>query len=109
MIRSLFISLAFLQIALSVATAQPVPTSTGTVSLSLDQRTKVAAIIVNKSAKPLVHVELLNAHETLVVLPLVPLHLLLPGLIGSATSESDVDPSIPVARPRVASNHLPAA
>ena len=90
MIRSLFISLAVLQIALSVATAQPVPTSTGTESLSLDQRTKVAAIIVNKSAKPLVHVELLKAHETLVVLPLVPFHLLLPGLIGGATSEFGV-------------------
>ena len=88
--RRFFLSITALQFALAVATAQPVPTSTGTKPLSLDQRSTVPAIIVNNTAKPVVHVELLDAHESLVVLPLVPLHLLLPVLIGGATSESGI-------------------
>jgi rare lipoprotein A len=85
-----FISVAALQFALSVAAAQPAPTLTGAQSASLDQRSKVGAIIVNETAKPLVHLELLSAPETVVVLPIVTLHLLLTGLIGGATSESGI-------------------
>jgi len=85
-----FISVAAFQFALSVATAQPAPTLTGTQTASLDQRSKVGAIIIKETAKPLVHVELLSAPETVVVLPFVTLHLLLTGLIGGATSESGI-------------------
>ena len=83
--QRLFISVAMLQFSLSVATAQPAPTSTGT-PVSIDQRNKVGAIVVIETAKPLVHIELLGEPET--ALPFVALHLLLPGLIGGATSES---------------------
>ena len=88
--RRLFISVVALQFALSVATAQPASTSTGTQSVSLDQRSKVGAIIINETAKPLVHVELLSPIETVAVLPFVALHPLLSGLIGGATSESGI-------------------
>ena len=88
--QRLFISIAVLQCVLSVATAQPVSTSTGAQSSSLDQRSAIPAIIISKTTKPVVHLELLGAHETFAVLPLVPLHLLLPGLIGGATSETGV-------------------
>jgi rare lipoprotein A len=84
--RRLFISVAALQFALSVATAQPASTSTGTPSASPDQRSAVGAIVIIETAKPLVRLELLSEPET--VLPLVALHLLLPSLIGGATSES---------------------
>lgn len=83
--QRLFISVAIIQFSLSVATAQPAPTSTGTPA-SLDQRNKVGAIAIIETAKPLVHIELLSEPET--ALPFVALHLLLPGLIGGATSES---------------------
>ena len=88
--RRLFISVVALQFALSVASAQPASTSTGTQSVSLDQRSKVGAIIINETAKPLVHVELLSPIETVAVLPFVALHPLLSGLIGGATSESGI-------------------
>ena len=88
--RRLFISVVALQFALSVATAQPASTSTGTQSVSLDQRSKVGAIIINETAKPLVHLELLSPLETVAVLPFVALHPLLSGLIGGATSESGI-------------------
>ena len=88
--RRLFISVVALQIALSVATAQPASTSTGTQSVSLDQRSKVGAIIINETAKPLVHLELLSPLEIVPVLPFVALHPLLTGLIGGATSESGI-------------------
>ena len=88
--QRLFISVAALQFALSVATAQPAPTSTATQSASLDQRSNVSEIRTKKTAKPLVHLELLSAPETVVVLPVVALHLLLTGLIGGATSESGI-------------------
>ena len=88
--RRLFISVVALQFALSVATAQPASTSTGTQSVSLDQRSKVGAIIINETAKPLVHVELLSPLETVAALPFVALHPLLSGLIGGATSESGI-------------------
>jgi hypothetical protein len=78
-VRRLFISVVALQFALSVATAQPASTSTGTQSVSLDQRSKVGAIIINETAKPLVHVELLSPIETVAVLPFVALHPLLSG------------------------------
>ncbi len=86
--RRVFISVAVLQFALSVATAQPAPTSSGTPSASLDQRSKVGAIIIIEPAKPLVNLELLSGPETVVLLPLVALHLLPPRLIGGAASES---------------------
>ena len=88
--RRLFISVVALQFALSVATAQPASTSTGTQSVSLDQRSNVGAIIINETAKPLVHLELLSPIETVAVLPFVALHPLLSGLIGGATSESGI-------------------
>lgn len=86
--RRLFVSAAILQFALSVAAAQPA--STGSHSESLDQRDKVAAIVTDKTAKPLVRLELLSPHETVVALPLVTLRLLLTSLIGGATSESGI-------------------
>ncbi len=86
--RRLFISVAALQFALSVATAQPAPTSTGTPSVSIDQRSAVGAIIIIEPTKPLVHLEIVSGPETAAVLPLVALHLLLPSLIGGATSET---------------------
>lgn len=86
--RRLFVSAAILQFALSVATAEPA--STGSHSESLDQRDKVAAIVTDKTAKPLVRLELLNPQETVVALPLVTLRLLLTSLIGGATSESGI-------------------
>jgi rare lipoprotein A len=89
-VRRLFISVVALQFALSVATAQPASTSTGIQSVSLDQRSKVGAVIINETAKPLVHVELLSPIETVAVLPFVALHPLLSGLIGGATSESGI-------------------
>ena len=88
--QRLFISVAALQFALSVATAQPAPTSTVIQSASLDQRSKVDEIIIDGTAKPLVPLELLSAPETVVVLPVVALHLLLTGLIAGATSESGI-------------------
>jgi rare lipoprotein A len=88
--QRLFISVAALQFALSAATAQPAPTSTATQLASLDQRSKVGKIITNKTAKPLVHLELLSAPETVVMLPVVALHLLLTGLNSGATSESGI-------------------
>lgn len=86
--QRLFISIAVLQYVLSVASAQPVSTSTGAPSSSLDRWSAIPAIIISKTTKPVVHLELLDAHET--VLPLLPLHLLLPGLIGGATSETGI-------------------
>jgi rare lipoprotein A len=86
----LLISVAALQFALSVATAQPAPTSPVIQSASLDQRSKVDEIIIDGTAKPLVPLELLSAPETVVVLPVVALHLLLTGLIAGATSESGI-------------------
>jgi rare lipoprotein A len=88
--RRFFISVAALQFALSVATAQPASTSTGTQSASLDQRSEVGEIIINETAKPPVHLELLSAPGTVVVLPVVALHLLLTGLIAGDTSESGI-------------------
>jgi rare lipoprotein A len=88
--RRLFIRVAAFQFALSVATAQPAPTSTATQSESLDQRGHVSEINTKKTAKALVHLEVLSAPATVGVLPLVALHLLLTGLIGGATSESGV-------------------
>ena len=89
--RRLFISAVGLQLALSVATAQPAPTSTGAQLASIDQRSVVGAtIIIKKTAKPLVHLELLSPIETVAVLPFVALHPLLSGLIGGATSESGI-------------------
>jgi rare lipoprotein A len=86
--RRLFISAAILQFALSAATAQPA--STGSHTETLDQRNDVVAILTDKTAKPLVRLELLSPPETVVALPLVSLHLLLAGLIGGATSESGI-------------------
>lgn len=86
--RRLFISAAIFQFALSIATAQPAPTSNGSHSASLDQRSTVVAILTDKTTKPLVHLELLRPHETVIVLPLVALRLLQASLIGGATSES---------------------
>ena len=88
--QRLFISVAALQFALSVATAQPAPNSTMIQSASFDQRSKVGEIIIDGTAKPLVPHELLTAPETVVMLPVVALHLLLTGLIGDATSESGI-------------------
>jgi len=88
--QRLFISVAALQFALSVATAQPAPNSTMIQSASFDQRSKVGEIIIDGTAKPLVPHELLTAPETVVMLPVVALHLLLTGLIGGATSESGI-------------------
>jgi hypothetical protein len=93
--RRLFIIVAALQFALSVATAQPAPTSTETPSVSLDQRSTVGAIIIIERAKPLVHLELLSKPETVAVPPLVPLHLLLPGLIGGPSVAGDCRPNMP--------------
>jgi rare lipoprotein A len=84
--RRLFISVAALQFALSVASAQP--TSTANQSASLDQRSNASEINTKETAKPLVPLDVLSAPETIVALPLVALHLLLTGLIGGATSES---------------------
>jgi rare lipoprotein A (peptidoglycan hydrolase) len=88
--QRLFISVAALQCALSAATAQPAPTSTATQLASLDQRSKVGKIITKKTAKPLVNLELLSAPETVVMLPVVALHLLMTGLNSGATSESGI-------------------
>ena len=88
--RRLFISAAAFQFALSVATAQPAPTSPVIQSASLDQRSKVDEIIIDGTAKPLVPLELLSAPETVVVLPVVALHLLMTGLNSGATSESGI-------------------
>jgi rare lipoprotein A (peptidoglycan hydrolase) len=59
-------------------------------SASLDQHGKVGAIAVVETSKPLVHLQLLSHPETVVVLPLVALQLLLPSLIGGATSQSGI-------------------
>jgi rare lipoprotein A len=85
--RKLFISVAALQFV-SAATAQPATTSTATQSASLDQRGNVSKILANRTAKPLVHLEI--ASESAVVLPLVALHLLPPHLIAGAASESGI-------------------
>src|SRR5665647_2081368 len=61
-----------------------------TQSASLDQRSNAGEIGAKKTAKPLVHLEILSPPETVVALPLVSLHLLLTGLIGGATSESGI-------------------
>lgn len=79
-------SAAILHYALSIATAQPA--STASLPEPPDQREKVAAIVTDGTAKPLVRVELLSPPETVIALPLVTLRLLLTGLIGGATSES---------------------
>jgi rare lipoprotein A len=86
--RRLFVNVTAFQFALSVATAQPAPTSTAAQTASLDQRSHVSAINTKKTAKALVHLEVLSASETVAVLPLEALHLLLTGLIGGATSQS---------------------
>jgi hypothetical protein len=88
--RKLFISVAALQFALSAATAQPATTSTATQSASLDKRGNVSKILANRTTKPLVHLEIVVALESAVVLPLVALHLLPPHLIAGATSESGI-------------------
>jgi len=88
--RSLLLSAAAFHFALSAATAQPTPTSTVIQSASFDQRSKVDEIIIDRTAEPLVPHELLTAPETVVMLPVVALHLLLTGLIGGATSESGI-------------------
>jgi rare lipoprotein A len=88
--RRLFISVAALQFALSVATAQPAPTATATQSASLDQRSNVSDIITKKTTKPLVHLVILSPPETIAVLPLIALHLLPTLLIAGATSESGI-------------------
>jgi rare lipoprotein A len=90
--RKLFISVAALQFVLSAATAQPATTSTSTAtqSASFDQRGNVSKILANRTAKPLVHLEIVVASESAVVLPLVALHLLPPHLIAGATSESGI-------------------
>ena len=87
--RKLFISVAALQFALSAATAQPATTSTATQS-ALDKRGNVSKILANRTTKPLVHLEIVVALESVVVLPLVALHLLPPHLIAGATSESGI-------------------
>jgi rare lipoprotein A len=84
-----FISFVALQFALSAATAQPAPTSTATQSASLDQRGNVSEILTNGAAKPLVHLVVLSAPETIAP-PLVALHLLPTYLIAGATSESGI-------------------
>jgi rare lipoprotein A len=84
--RKLFISVAALQFALSAATAQPATTSTATQS----KRGNVSKIFANKTTKPLVHLEIVVAPESALVLPLVALHLLPPHLIAGATSESGI-------------------
>lgn len=81
--RRFLISTAIFQLTLSVANAQPGPTSPVIRPALLH-----ASDVSGKSAKPTVHVEVLSPPETVVVLPLVALHLLLTGLIGGATSES---------------------
>ena len=90
--RKLFISVAALQFVLSAATAQPATTSTSTAtqSASFDQRGNVSKILANRTAKPLVHLEIVVASEPAVVLPLVALHLLPPHLIAGAASESGI-------------------
>jgi peptidoglycan lytic transglycosylase len=88
--RKLSISVAALQFVLSAATAQPATTSTATQSASLDQRGNVSKILANRTAKPLVHLEIVVASESAVVLPLVALHLLPPHLIAGAASESGI-------------------
>jgi len=86
--RRLLLSVAAFQFALSVATARP--TSTATQSASLDQGSNVSEINNKKITKPQVHLEVLSAPESVVVLPVVALQLLLTSLIGGATSESGV-------------------
>jgi len=86
--RRLFISVAALQFALSAASAQPVPISIAIQTVSLDQGGNASETGPYKTAKPLVHLELLRPPETLVVLPIAALQLLLTSLIGGATSES---------------------
>ena len=88
--QRLFISVAALQFALSVASAQPAPTLIAIQSASPDQRNDLNETNAKKAAKPLVHIEVLSPPETVVALPLVSLHLLLTGLIGGATSESGI-------------------
>ena len=88
--RKLFISVAALQFALSAATAQPATTSTATQSASLDKRGNISKILANRTTKPLVHLEIVVALKSVVVLPLVALHLLPPHLIAGATSESGI-------------------
>jgi peptidoglycan lytic transglycosylase len=88
--RKLFINVAALQFALSAATAQPTTTSSATQSASLDQRGSVSKILTKRTTKPLVHLETVVAPESIVLLPLVALHLLPPHLIAGATSESGI-------------------
>jgi rare lipoprotein A len=86
----LFISIAALQFALSVATAQTAPTSARTLSASLDPPSNGSEIIAKRATKPLVHLVILSPTETTAVLPLVALHLLPTHLIAGATSESGI-------------------
>ena len=88
--RKLFIGVAALQFALSSAAAQPAPASTPTQSASLDPESNVSEILTNRATKPPVHLEILAAPETMLVLPIVALHLLPTHLIAGATSESGV-------------------
>lgn len=80
--RIVLISIAIFQFATAAATAQPVPDLLAIRPAVLDVDTS------GKTAKPVVRLEVLSPPETVVVLPLVALHLLLTGLIGGATSES---------------------
>ena len=88
--RRLLISIAAFQFVLSAASAQQAPIPSEIQSASLDQHGKVGAIAVVETSKPLVHLQLLSPPETVVVLPLVALQLLLPSLIGGATSQSGI-------------------
>jgi rare lipoprotein A len=88
--RKIFISVTILQFALSVATAQPTPTSAQTPSASLDQPVNDSEILAKRTTKPLVQLVILSPPETIVVLPLVALHLLPTHLIAGATSESGI-------------------
>ena len=88
--KSFFISVAALQFALSVATAQPAPTSAQTQSTSLDQPGNDSEILAKSVTKPLVHLVILSPPETVVALPLVALHLLPTHLISGAISESGI-------------------
>jgi rare lipoprotein A len=88
--RKLFISVAALQFALSAATAQPASTSAATQSASLDQPGSISEVLTNRITKPPSHLEILAAPETILVLPLVALHLLPTHLIAGAISQSGI-------------------
>lgn len=83
--RIVLLSIALFQFTLSVATAQPVPDLPTIRPALLD-----VGDVSGKTAKPAARLEILSPPETVVVLPLVALHLLLTGLIGGATSESGI-------------------